>query len=846
MADGRESREYVFCHPPSAICHLHRLVLLILALLIAFSAFAADAPLTRAEQQKRFAALPDEHKQFLVDVGPIIQPAERDAFLRLETSAQRDAFIEDFWRRRDIARGTTNHAARAEYTERLDFVKQNFESVASDRGKVYLLQGPPADMVDINCTSEWQPIQIWRYDFIEGLGHDFWLLFYMPRGLRQYRLWQPIKGRLAGMAVDDLRADRAASMMPGAGGCRNSDVLERVIGAIIEDADHVQRVTEVPRVNEEDMSRLLRAAVLSDPTAPPLGCADMSVAYMRGIGLKTDTQITIYIPREQLTTTTTGGVSVYTIDVVGEVIRNGKMWEKYRYRFDFPGDVNEDRLPIVIDRMLRPATYHSRIKIADATTRAQTILEDDLIVPQIATPQNNESNTIEAIREEITSSRASLRIIPLPDGVISGVTTIGTILGGSSIKAVEFWLDGKKIATRRRPPYALDLDFGTVPRARQIRAVALDAHDAVITGDEILVNGGGDPFRVRIASPRIAPKVHGPTKVEIETHVPAGKEIGAIELYYNQRRVATMYDWPFVQTVNIPATDGVGYLRAVATLSDPDAAPVEDLVMINTPGFMDVVDVHLVELPTTVLRGGKPVNDLKQDAFKVLDDGKPVELAKFEYVKDLPLSIGMAVDTSASMEPKMNEARGAAAQFFRNVMRKDDKAFIVAFDLQPHIVQTWSNSLSEINSGLAKLRAEESTSLYDAVVYSLYHFQNVKGQKALVVITDGKDTASKFTYEQTLEYSQRAAVPIYAVGIGIGKLEIDTRGKLGRLCAETGGTVYYISEAHDLTKIYTDIQDELRSQYLLGFYPQAKGTRWREVSVNVADARVKTIRGYYP
>ena len=594
------------------------------------------------------------------------------------------------------------------------------------------------------------------------------------------------------------------------------------------------------------MSRLLRAAVLSDPNAPPLGCADMSVAYARGIGLKTDAQITIYIARDQLKTTTTGGVSVYTVDVTGEVIRDGKMWEKYRYRFDFPGDINEDRLPIVIDRLLRPATYQSRIKIADATTHAQTILEDVLVVPQIATPQNNESNTVDAIREDMMSSRASVRIVPLPDGVISGVTTIATILGGSGISAVEFWLDGKKIATRRRPPYALDLDFGTMPRARQIRAVALDSHDAVITGDEILVNGGGDPFRVRIVSPRIAPKVHGPTRVEIEAHVPAGKELGAIELYYNQRRVATMYDWPFVQTVNIPATDGVGYLRAVATLNDPDAAPMEDVVMINTPAFMDIVDVHLVELPTTVLRGGKPVNDLKQDAFKVLDDGKPVELAKFEYVKDLPLSIGMAVDTSSSMDPKMAMARGAAAEFFRNVMRKDDKAFIVAFDSQPHIVQTWSSSLNEINGGLAKLRAEESTSLYDAVVYSLYHFQNVKGQKALVLVTDGKDTASKFTYEQALEYAQRAAVPIYAVGLGIGKLELDTRGKLGRLCAETGGTVYYINEIRDLIKIYNDIQDELRSQYLLGFYPQAKGTRWREVSVNVADARVKTIRGYYP
>jgi Ca-activated chloride channel family protein len=197
----------------------------------------------------------------------------------------------------------------------------------------------------------------------------------------------------------------------------------------------------------------------------------------------------------------------------------------------------------------------------------------------------------------------------------------------------------------------------------------------------------------------------------------------------------------------------------------------------------------------------------------------------------------------------MQTARETGAAFFKNVLRKGDKAFLVAFDSQPHMMQKWSTDLAEIQSGLARLRPEESTALYDAVVYSLYNFLGVRGQKALVLLTDGKDTASKFTYDQALEYAQRAAVPIYTIGLGIRTGDLDVKLKLNRLASETGGTPYYIDAVSDLAKVYTDIENELRSQYVLGFYPSADvkaGGKWREVTVQTAEGKVKTIRGYYP
>ena len=182
-------------------------------------------------------------------------------------------------------------------------------------------------------------------------------------------------------------------------------------------------------------------------------------------------------------------------------------------------------------------------------------------------------------------------------------------------------------------------------------------------------------------------------------------------------------------------------------------------------------------------------------------------------------------------------------------MKKGDKAFLIAFDREPQVVQRWSTKVADVHAGLAKLRAEETTALYDAIVYALYNFHGIRGQKALVLISDGRDTASKFTYEQAIEYARRAAVPIYGVGIGIRGSDMDVRYKLSKLCTETGGSAYYIEQARELQRVYTDIQTELRSQYILGFYPSPDvkpGSKWREVDVQVSEGKVKTIKGYFP
>ncbi|MEK6372862.1 MAG: VWA domain-containing protein [Acidobacteriota bacterium] len=827
--------------------------------LLALAPTALPLPqLSRAERKERVKNLPEKYRQFLLDVEPIIQKGEEAAFLALDSDAQREVFIDAFWQRR-APPGLSGEVYRARYYALIEEAAKKYRR-HTDRYVVQVVNGEPQDIFDPDCRKLLQPIQIWHYVRLAN-GSTGDVFFYIPRDRIDYVLWQPVaRGQV--QAWEELLThgglqEGAVAVFFGRPFGRFGMPLKPLIESDCKDPDRLRaaienaeiaratasKVFQAAPVAEEPMKLLLKSMVLADPKAPKF-TAEMTVRFPRRDGNRTDAEVTILVPRSKLAISDVAGTKTYRIDVTGEVLKNEEFFEKYRYRFDFPADIKADMLPVVIDRLLPRGTFTLRVKVADAESHAEAIVEKEIEVPDVGVgaPAPGRAPVAEA-------ATTTLRIIPLPDQILSGLQHIDTIAAGADIAAVEFFLDGRKIMTKRQAPYTLDLDLGEVPQVRRVRALAVNAKGEPLTGDEIEVNSGTDPFRVRIIWPRVSVRLKGRTRVEMAVSIPEGKTLAALQLFYNDTPVATLFDPPFVQTLDIPATAGVGYLRAVATLAGDPSPPVEDTVVINTPQFMEEVNVHLIELPTTVTRNNRPVNDLDAGAFTVLDDGKPVKIAKFEHVTNLPLSLGLAIDTSGSMQPRMAEAQKAAAQFFHSTLKPGDRAFLVSFDVRTDTVQKWSSSLADITAGLAKLRAEESTALYDAVVYSLYNFHGVKGQKALVLITDGKDTASKFTFDQALEYARRASVPIYAIGIGIGATEVDTRFKLGRLCTETGGNIFYIQQTADLDRVYAGIQSELRSQYILGIYPPEgvkPGSKWREVTVQVSEGKAKTIRGYYP
>jgi VWFA-related protein len=160
-----------------------------------------------------------------------------------------------------------------------------------------------------------------------------------------------------------------------------------------------------------------------------------------------------------------------------------------------------------------------------------------------------------------------------------------------------------------------------------------------------------------------------------------------------------------------------------------------------------------------------------------------------------------------------------------------------------------TGDVEALAGGLAGLKAERGTSLYDAVVFSLFYFNGVKGQRALLVLSDGEDQNSRFRFDETLDFARRAGVAIYTVGLGIGRGG-DTRKVLRRLAEETGGRSFFIDGAAELGAVYDSVQRELRSRYLLAYQStnasREQKFRTVDVAVDRAGLEAKTMRGYYP
>ncbi len=181
-------------------------------------------------------------------------------------------------------------------------------------------------------------------------------------------------------------------------------------------------------------------------------------------------------------------------------------------------------------------------------------------------------------------------------------------------------------------------------------------------------------------------------------------------------------------------------------------------------------------------------------------------------------------------------------------MTPRDRAAVITFNRFPLLAVRLTNDLRELGSGLAGLVAEGQTALYDSLIFSLYHFAGVTGQRAILLLSDGKDEVSRFSFEDTLEYARRAGVTIYAIGLGID--EAGVRRRLDRLSTQTGGKSYFVRDPDSLDEIYANIQRELRSQYFLAY--QSNSTRtddgFRRIKVDIhrPSAQANTMSGYYP
>jgi len=369
--------------------------------------------------------------------------------------------------------------------------------------------------------------------------------------------------------------------------------------------------------------------------------------------------------------------------------------------------------------------------------------------------------------------------------------------------------------------------------------------------DEIVLNQPRGSFSVRIMSPGENEELAGRVPVRAEIAIPDERLIEEVRFLVNDVVVTTLEEGPWRTTIDVPdkAEQETAYLTVVALLDN--GARAEAVRFLNSPQFTETVEVNLVEMLVTVLDGSnRPVQGLTKAEFEVFEDGRLQVIDRFEQVKDLPLSIGIAIDTSGSMATALPEAQKAAVGFLHNIMKPRDRAFLLSFSKDPVLLVPPTDDLRAIEASLQGLQSLGWTALHDAVVTSLYYFRGFRGQRALILLSDGDDSASRYAFREALEYARRSGVVIYTVGLNVGTMKTGIRKKLSRLASETGGRHFFIREALELEDVYREIEQELRSQYLVAYTsdnPSAEDDfRTVELKVRGGKLSARSLRGYYP
>ena len=447
----------------------------------------------------------------------------------------------------------------------------------------------------------------------------------------------------------------------------------------------------------------------------------------------------------------------------------------------------------------------------------------------------------------------TVRIHALPERLITGRVRVGADADGPDIHHLAFSLDGRELISKRRPPYQVEIDIGTAPRAHALRVDAYDGQGGVLATDEVMINSGPHRFSVRLTSPRRGATHTSSVRAVAEVEAPRHERLDRVEFFLNDTRTATLYQPPFEQPIGIDPAEPLSYVRAVAHLET--GAWAEDLVFVNSRNLVEEVEVALIELYVSVTnRSGDPVRGFGHEDFQVLIDGEPQQLQRFDNAANQPVHAGILFDTSLSMLDRLDAAEEAALHFFELVLGPRDRACLITFNDRPELAVGFTGSREALAGGLADLVAEGETALYDSILYSLYYFGGLRGKRALILLTDGGDSSSEYRFDDVLEFARRSQVAIYSIGIDIDRRELMFRGRLQQLCDETGGRCFFITGASELPRVYERIETEVRSQYLLVFEsPEGERDAFRKVEVKLNDPRahgrrglkVQTIPGYF-
>ncbi len=579
-------------------------------------------------------------------------------------------------------------------------------------------------------------------------------------------------------------------------------------------------------------------------------------------GLKTVVRLRLRAPELSMAAGKRGLTS-FSGELMGSFLKGEDVVQAFKYPVS--GEIGtRTTFQYAFLRSIEPGTYKLRLNLVAPGGRDVGEAVIDLLVPEVGTQFSpdmapTEASTLPAAEAIVIADEAEraaagpgggskLKILP-PDRE----TPVGLLRleadASPPITKVEFYLEDKLIVRRTKPPYSVEIDLGSVPRKQTVRAVGYDSNGKLIDEDAWAINQGSARLAVKIL-PQPDP-AGGNVKVKVAVQSIGGGVAKQVELFLGDKKLKTWTgDGPYEVTIPLAQYGKSEFLRATAIAEDGKEA--NDIRFLKGPNTtIESVRVDVVQLHISALdKDNHFVKGLAEPDFAVQEDGRAQKVTGFEVAEKLPLTIGLVVDGSGSMEKSMPFVHDASAELFRGMIREKDRGFIIEFREQPHMIQELTGDTVALQRASRETSARGATSLYDSVVLGLYQFRTLQGRKALIVITDGADNHSHVEFQTLLRYARSSGAPIYFIAVGLSVLDFGIRKEINELAGESGGTVFHTSSASKIGEITKRIEEELRSQYIVAFRTDSQKPdgeyRAVTVSVNKPGVTTRTIKGYIP
>jgi Ca-activated chloride channel family protein len=422
------------------------------------------------------------------------------------------------------------------------------------------------------------------------------------------------------------------------------------------------------------------------------------------------------------------------------------------------------------------------------------------------------------------------------DGEFIGVVDLAINPGVDGAK-VNVTVDGQQIATGLLAPYHLNVDFGPTPVQHRITVTATWPKGKRVQWTET-INQGNLPLSVKV-------KQLDARTFEVATTSPKEDPIALVQLWENGQAIASKSEPPY----RFDVTDSVlasGFVQVTAkTQSGEEAADFwsaggsivsEELQVRTIPIFVSVVD-----------RNGNTLDNVDRSQFRIIDNESEGKIVEFGKAFDQPISIALLLDASDSMTYSMQHVTKAAADFVEKALKEGDRCSVTAIQDVPRRKQPLTDDRLGIAKAVTGIVPDGRTALYDAVISAIRELRDEKNRRAIVILTDGSDTGSNYSYEDAHKLAREAGIPIYFIAYEGSNEERDLE-RLRFLAGETGGFVATATQQNLLAK-YEAIEKDLRAQFAIKYQVSdfGKANQYRRVRVLLDSPKMtaRTIKGYF-